>query len=99
VYRITTRTLELTEQGHITERYTKAIEQLGSDKLDVRLGGIYALERLAIDSERDHPTVVEVLGAFVREHSDSTDDSEHPSGEKLHEPWPPPLQRPTCRPP
>jgi hypothetical protein len=70
VYRITARTLEVTEQGHITERYTKAIEQLGSDKLDVRLGGIYALERLAQDSpQRDHPTVVEVLGAFVREGS------------------------------
>jgi Pentapeptide repeats (8 copies) len=69
VYRITARTLEVTEQGHITERYTKAIEQLGSDKLDVRLGGIYALERIAVDSERDYPTVVEVLSAFVRESS------------------------------
>jgi Pentapeptide repeats (8 copies) len=70
VYRITARTFEVTEQGHITERYTKAIEQLGSGTLTVRLGGIYALERLAHDSpERDQPTVVEVLGAFVREHS------------------------------
>jgi hypothetical protein len=67
---IATRTYRLTQQGQITDRYTKAIEQLGSDKLDVRLGGIYALERIARDSERDHPTVVEVLSAFVREHSD-----------------------------
>jgi hypothetical protein len=66
---IATRTYRLTQQGQITERYTKAIEQLGSDKLDVRLGGIYALERIAVDSERDHRTVVEVLSAFVREHS------------------------------
>jgi len=51
------------------DRYTKAIKQLGSDKLDVRLGGIYALERVAHDSARDHPTVVEVLTAFIREHS------------------------------
>lgn len=63
------RTFELTEQGQVTDRYTKAIEQLGSDKLDVRIGGIYALERVARDSARDHPTVVEVLAAFVREHS------------------------------
>lgn len=69
VYRVTTRTMELTEQGYITDRYTRAIGQIGSEKLDVRLGGIYALERLAVDSERDHPTVVEVLSAFVREHS------------------------------
>jgi hypothetical protein len=63
------RTYRLTQQGQITDRYTKAIEQLGSDKLDIRLGGIYALERIAVDSRRDHPTVVEVLGAFVRERS------------------------------
>jgi uncharacterized protein YjbI with pentapeptide repeats len=70
------RTNELTEQGQVTDRYTKAIEQLGSKKLDVRIGGIYALERIARDSARDHPTVMEVLSAFIREHS--------------HEPWPPP---------
>jgi uncharacterized protein YjbI with pentapeptide repeats len=69
VYRITARTFELTEQGQITERYTKAIEQLGQKELAMRLGGIYALERIAKDSERDHPTVVEVLSAFVREES------------------------------
>jgi hypothetical protein len=70
VYRISARTLEVTEQGHITERYTKAIEQLGDNEhLTIRLGGIYALERIAVDSERDHPTVVEVLSAFVREAS------------------------------
>ena len=43
----------LTEQGHITDRNTKAIEQLGSDKLDVHLGGIHGLERIAVDSKRD----------------------------------------------
>lgn len=63
------RTFRLGEQGHVTDRYTKVIEQLGSDKLDIRLGGIYALERIARDSARDHPTVMEVLAAFVREHS------------------------------
>ena len=63
------RTYELTEQGQVTDRYTKAVEQLGSEKLDVRIGSIYALERVARDSPRDHPTVVEVLAAFIREHS------------------------------
>jgi hypothetical protein len=58
---ITTRTYRLTQQGQITDRYSKAVEQLGDDKLDVRLGGIYALERIAIDSRRDHPTIVAVL--------------------------------------
>ncbi|WP_440063917.1 pentapeptide repeat-containing protein [Streptosporangium sp. OZ121] len=58
----------IAEQGQITDRYTKAVEQLGSDKDDVRLGGIYALERLAKDSPRDHQTIYDVLTAFVRQH-------------------------------
>jgi Pentapeptide repeats (8 copies) len=63
------RTFRLTERGQVTDRYTKAVEQLGSAKLDVRIGGIYALERVARDSATDHPTVMEVLAAFIREHS------------------------------
>jgi uncharacterized protein YjbI with pentapeptide repeats len=69
-FTLSRRSYNLTEQGQVTDRYTKAIEQLDSTKArDVRIGGIYALERIARDSERDHPTVMEVLSAFVREHS------------------------------
>ena len=71
----TARNFTLSRQGQVTDRYTKAIDQLGSDKLDVRIGGIYALERIARDSSRDHATVMEVMAAFIREHS--------------HEPWEP----------
>src|ERR1035441_3408379 len=71
----TARNFTLSREGQVTDRYTKAVEQLGSDKLDVRIGGIYALERVARDSAKDHPTIVEVLTAFIREHS--------------REPWPP----------
>ena len=66
----------LSRDGQVTDRYAKAIEQLGSEKLDVRTGGICALERIARDSARDHPAVMEMLAAFIREHS--------------HEQWPPP---------
>jgi hypothetical protein len=59
----------LSREGQVTDRYTRAIEQLGSDKLEVRIGGIYALERIARDSARDHPAVMEVLSALIREHS------------------------------
>lgn len=65
----TARNFGLSREGQVTDRYTKAIEQIGSEKLDVRIGGIYALERIALDSARDHPTVMEVLTAFIREHS------------------------------
>jgi hypothetical protein len=73
----TQRTLELTEQGQITDRFTKAIDQLGATdettgkpRLEVRLGGIYALERIANDSpDRDYSTIMEVLTAYVRENA------------------------------
>lgn len=65
----TARTYRLTREGQVTDRYSKAVEQLGDadgKKLMVRLGGIYALERIATDSARDRSTVVEVLSAFLR---------------------------------
>jgi uncharacterized protein YjbI with pentapeptide repeats len=66
---------QLNERGQITDRFTKAIDQLGSDKLDVRLGGLYALERLMHDSANDPAgvsqvtNIIEVISAYVREHS------------------------------
>jgi hypothetical protein len=68
--------VHLAEQGQITERFTRAIDQLGSAHLDVRLGGIYALERIARDSPNDRATIGEVLTAYIRGHA----------------PWPPRLE-------
>jgi hypothetical protein len=54
--------LDATER-RITELYTKAVEQLGSDKAPVRLGGLYALERLAQDNPAQRQTIVNVICA------------------------------------
>jgi hypothetical protein len=54
-------------QRHITESFSKATEQLGSDKIEARLGGIYTLERISRESPDDYWTVMETLCAFVRE--------------------------------
>jgi len=62
-------------ERRITELYTKAVEQLGSDKAAVRLGGLYALERLAQDNEGHRQTIVNVLCAYLR--------MPHPTGESL----------------
>jgi len=67
----TFKNVRVAEEGKLTERFSKAVELLGSEKLDVRLGGIYALERIAHDSQKDHWTVMEVLTAFVREQSEN----------------------------
>lgn len=41
--------------------------RLGSNRLDVRLSAIDALERIMIDSARDHPAIVKLLATFIRE--------------------------------
>ncbi|MFD3532521.1 pentapeptide repeat-containing protein [Streptomyces sp. NPDC058664] len=61
--------IRLAEHGQITNRFNVAVQHLGSESLDVRLGGIYALQRIMQDSTRDHPTIVSVLSAYVREHA------------------------------
>lgn len=54
------------EARRITDLYTKAVEQLGSDKAPVRLGGLYALERLAQDNPSQRQTIVNVWCAYLR---------------------------------
>jgi uncharacterized protein YjbI with pentapeptide repeats len=71
---------ERERDAQAADRYTSAIAQLGEsgqDKLDVRLGGIYALQRLAQDFPRDYRSpIVEVLCAFVRHHGTGPDSAE-----------------------
>jgi Pentapeptide repeats (8 copies) len=88
----TWRQIQVSREGQITERFTRAIDQLGSAQPEVRLGGIYALERIAKDSPADRRTVVAVLAALVRTHAPwmvgAPNGPEHPSAtvdERL--PW------------
>ena len=53
-------------EKRITELYTKAVEQLGSEKAAVRLGALYALERLGQDHPDHRQTTVNVLCAYLR---------------------------------
>ena len=61
--------VRVAEEGQITERFTRAIQQLGDDKMAIRLGGIYALERIAKDSEKDHGPIMEVLTTYVQQNA------------------------------
>ena len=64
--------LELQRRGQTTERFSKAIEQLGQqgrEKLDIRIGAVYALEQIARDSAELHWPIMEVLTAYLREHA------------------------------
>jgi hypothetical protein len=68
------RNEELTREGQVTERFSRAVEHLGSGKLDVTLGGIYALERIARDSPLDRAAIADVLSAYIRNRLPGSDD-------------------------
>jgi hypothetical protein len=61
------RQTEADHQRRITESFIKAVEQLGSEKQQVRVGGIYTMEHISRESEVDYWPVMETLTAFVRE--------------------------------
>ena len=87
------RTVGFQKEGHLTDRISKAVEQLGAEKtvkvpkdngdgsvertvpnIEVRIGGILSLERIAQDScaydkGRDHVRVMEILCAYIRENA------------------------------
>ncbi|MEV6012009.1 pentapeptide repeat-containing protein [Streptomyces sp. NPDC051976] len=62
----------LTRDGQATDRYTAAVTNLGDAAEEVRISGMYALQRSAQDSPRDAPTVVQVLAAYIRSHAPKT---------------------------
>ncbi|SNS04082.1 pentapeptide repeat-containing protein [Antarctobacter heliothermus] len=101
----TERQTRTSEQGHMTDRISKAVEQLGAEKtevrytldkdntpvqaqrtvpnIEVRIGGLLSLERIAQDSTRydkgrDHVRVMEILCAYVRENAPAQDAVDFP---------------------
>jgi hypothetical protein len=67
--------MELRKQEHseidaaerrVTDLYTKAVEQVGHAEAAVRLGGLYALERVAQNTPSQRQTIVNVLCAYLR---------------------------------
>jgi hypothetical protein len=74
-----TRDLAIKESGERTGRYLRSAELLGSVRqgeggsfapnIESRLGAIYSLGRLAINSAEDYRAVVKVLVSYVRIHA------------------------------
>ncbi|MEU5335598.1 pentapeptide repeat-containing protein [Streptomyces asoensis] len=65
----------LTREGQVTDRYNAAVGNIGDEALEVRLGGIYALQRIMQDSPRDQPSIVDVLSTYIRTHSKKRQDT------------------------
>ncbi|MGB9929145.1 MAG: pentapeptide repeat-containing protein [Methanosarcina sp.] len=73
--KVTQENLKVSQEGQITERFTRAIEQLGAidhlgnPAIEIRIGGIYALERIANESEKDYWPIMEIFTSYIRKNS------------------------------
>ena len=64
--------LRIAEQGQVTERFARAVEQLGATTsdgkpaIDIRIGGLFSLLRIGLDSERDRLPALLVAAEYVK---------------------------------
>lgn len=86
------RQTTISEQGLITDRFIKATEQLGSETESVRIGAVYSLWRIAVDTpaQSDKIAVLDMLCAFVRsskkkEESNKESDTKSDAEERLEQ--------------
>jgi uncharacterized protein YjbI with pentapeptide repeats len=63
---VTFRTYLAGRRGQLADRYATCVRLLASDRLDERLGGIFALEQLLDESTAERPASVQILVAFLR---------------------------------
>jgi hypothetical protein len=53
----------------LADRFVQAVDQLGKENLELRLGGIYGLERIARRSEKFYGPTMDILVTYVKEHA------------------------------
>jgi len=103
---IADRQTAINQQTHYTDLYTKAVEMLGADKvekrdgkersvpnIEVRLGAIYALQRVMNQSDADYLPILKTLCAYVRENATFQERPSFSEGPPLPEPPEPPEGR------
>jgi hypothetical protein len=54
------------EAAQTSERFSRSVEQLGSDAIAVRIGAVYAFANLMRDAPSDQQAIVEILSSFIR---------------------------------
>ncbi|MCX4632814.1 pentapeptide repeat-containing protein [Streptomyces sp. NBC_01443] len=64
---LTWKGFRLSREGQITERFSRAVDQLGKQNEDsVRVGAVLSLERVARESKADRATIVKLLAVHIR---------------------------------
>jgi hypothetical protein len=85
-------TVLLTRQQHAAnrqesrgKRFTSAIEHLKDNALPIRMGALFELKKLGLESHEDQENIVRILGPFIREGMENEAllvDSKDPKGRK-----------------
>jgi uncharacterized protein YjbI with pentapeptide repeats len=63
--------LRIAEEGQVTERFARAVEQLGARNpdgtaaIDIRIGALFSLRRIGNDSDRDTQAALLVVASYV----------------------------------
>jgi hypothetical protein len=60
---------KLSRRDHVAELFNKAVEQLVSDKLEVRLGAVFTLRQIQADFPDLAGPTFQLLNAYLRQHS------------------------------
>ena len=81
------RQADTAEQDLLNDRYQVGAEMLGNDVLAVRLGGIYALQRLAEEHPKQyHVQIMRLFCAFVRHPTKGSSLRIEPKADESHSP-------------
>jgi uncharacterized protein YjbI with pentapeptide repeats len=57
---------KIAQEEQMTNRFSKAAELLGHENISVRMAALYALERIANDSDKDYDVIMETIAAYIR---------------------------------
>jgi uncharacterized protein YjbI with pentapeptide repeats len=71
--RATDRTLRLTADQQQTDRFTRAVEQLGDTQAELRIGGIYGLGQVATQDSQRRAPIAQILLAYMQHRHAATE--------------------------
>ena len=70
--------VEISRRDHISELFSKSIEQLSSQRTDIRLGAVYTLKRIGEEYPEYTTPIANIFSFFIR--NTTISDQYEPSG-------------------
>ncbi|MGD9658845.1 MAG: hypothetical protein AB7U61_14610 [Methylocystis sp.] len=74
-----TRLTELTRRGHVAELVNRSVGQLGDEKLEIRLGSIFALRQICQDFPDWSEPIMQLLTIYLKENPVDYGDAKPPA--------------------